>query len=76
MSNPFNLELFDSSRHERSSFDCGEPALNDYLKKYAKQDINRDFTRMHVIVKNGDTTNTIYGYFTLNAYSLTYGEFS
>lgn len=37
MSNPFNLELFDSSRHERSSFDCGEPALNDYLKKYAKQ---------------------------------------
>lgn len=31
---------------------------------------------MYVIVKNADVISTIYGYFTLNAYSLTYGEFS
>lgn len=70
MSNPFNLELFDASKHEGSSFECGEPSLDDYLKKYAKQDIKRDFTRMRVIVKNDDPDKLIYGY------SLGYSEFS
>lgn len=48
-SNPFNLELFNPAKHECSTFDCKEPSINDYLNKYAKQDIKRDFTRMHVI---------------------------
>lgn len=76
MSNPFELELFDPSKHDRSTFDCKEPSLNDYLNKYAKQDIKRDITRMHVIVKNGNPSKLIYGYFTLTTYSLGCGEFS
>jgi hypothetical protein len=27
--------------HDRTQFDCGEPILNDYLAKYAMQEVKR-----------------------------------
>ena len=29
------------NQHDRTPFDCGVPVLNDYLAKYAKQDVTR-----------------------------------
>jgi len=26
-----------SKRHDRKSFDCGDPSLNDFLQRYARQ---------------------------------------
>jgi len=53
--------------HDRNSFDCGVPALNDYLKKYALQNQKKHAARTYVVTR-GDR---IVGY-----YSLAYGSVS
>lgn len=52
---------------DRNSFDCGVPALNDYLKKYALQNQNKHAARTYVATRG----NRIVGY-----YSLAYGSVS
>ena len=53
--------------HDRNSFDCGVPALNDYLKKYAFQNQKKYAARTYVATRG----NRIVGY-----YSLAYGSVS
>ena len=53
--------------HDRSSFDCGVPALNDYLQKYALQNQKKNAARTYVATRS----NRIVGY-----YSLAYGSVS
>ncbi len=53
--------------HDRNSFDCGLPALNDYLKKYALQNQKKHAARTYVATRS----NRIVGY-----YSLAYGSVS
>ena len=53
--------------HDRNSFDCGVPALNDYLKKYALQNQKKNAARTYVVTRG----NRIVGY-----YSLAYGSVS
>jgi GNAT superfamily N-acetyltransferase len=53
--------------HDRNSFDCGVPALNDYLKKYALQNQKKHAARTYVAIRG----NQIVGY-----YSLAYGSVS
>jgi GNAT superfamily N-acetyltransferase len=51
--------------HDRTSFDCGVPALDDYLKKYARQNEEIDFSRTYV-ARRPDNTRVL-GYFTISA---------
>ena len=53
--------------HDRNSFDCGVPALNDYLQKYALQNQKKHAARTYVTTRG----NRIVGY-----YSLAYGSVS
>ena len=53
--------------HDRDSFDCGVPALTDYLKKYALQNQKKHAARTYVATRG----NRIVGY-----YSLAYGSVS
>jgi len=53
--------------HDRNSFDCSVPALNDYLKKYALQNQKKHAARTYVATR----VNRIVGY-----YSLAYGSVS
>jgi GNAT superfamily N-acetyltransferase len=53
--------------HDRSSFDCGVPALNDYLKQYALQNQKKHAARTYVATRG----NRIVAY-----YSLAYGSVS
>lgn len=53
--------------HDRNAFDCGVPALNDYLKKYALQNQTKHAARTYVAARG----NRIVGY-----YSLAYGSVS
>jgi hypothetical protein len=53
--------------HDRNSFDCRVPALNDYLKKYALQNQKKHAARTYVATRG----NRIVGY-----YSLAYGSVS
>jgi GNAT superfamily N-acetyltransferase len=40
-----------SRQHDRQSFDCGEAELNDFLRKQARQNAEKDFSRTYVLVR-------------------------
>jgi len=56
-------------QHNRHSFDCGEDSLNQYLKRFARQDIQRQLNRVFV-VSPSDDPELIYGYYSLSASTL------
>ena len=59
------LEIETVSRdHNRSGFDCGNDALNQYLKKIARQHLNKGLSRTFVLVDDNIPTE-ILGFFTL-----------
>jgi predicted N-acetyltransferase YhbS len=64
---PLRFEPFDRKRHDRSRFDCGKPALNDYLRTSLGQHGRKDLTRGYVAV---DAGNRVVGYFSLAAGTL------
>jgi GNAT superfamily N-acetyltransferase len=51
--------------HDREDFDCGEPALNDFLRRYARQQATKDFNRTYVAVE--DDAPRILGFYSLSA---------
>ena len=53
-------------QHDRKSFDCGEPSLNQYLHRYASQDIRRRVNRVFV-ASPPDATQQVIGYYSLSA---------
>ena len=52
--------------HDRASFDCGEPSLNSYLQRYARQNAESGFGLTYVAVPPSEPTR-ILGYYTLSA---------
>ena len=58
------IERLDPRRHDRSSFSCGEPSLDSYLKTRASQDKERRLSTTFCLVDDADATQII-GYFTL-----------
>jgi len=56
--------------HDRKAFRCGEPLLDEYLHRYAGQDIRRRVNRVFVAVA-ADESRHIVGYYSLSAGSLT-----
>ncbi len=53
-------------QHDRKSFDCGEPVLNQYLHRYASQDIRRRVSRVFA-ASPPDAPRQIIGYYSLSA---------
>ena len=53
-------------QHDRKSFDCGEPSLNQYPHRYASQDIRRRVNRVFV-ASPPDATQQVIGYYSLSA---------
>lgn len=53
-------------QHDRKSFDCGEPSLNQYLNRYANQDIRRRVNRVFV-ASPLDAPRQVVGYYSLSA---------
>ena len=37
-----------SGRHDRASFDCGKPELNNYLRQIAGQHVRKSLARVYV----------------------------
>jgi hypothetical protein len=56
-------------QHDRKPFDCGEPSLNQYLNRYASQDIRRRVNRVFV-ASPPDAPRHVIGYYSLSAGSL------
>lgn len=59
--------------HDRTSFNCGVPALNDYLARRAGQDQDRKVATCHVAASLSAPARVL-GYYTLSSYSVRVGE--
>lgn len=55
--------------HERGHFRCGEPALDDYLRRYAGQDAKKGFASVFVATRKDDPA-VVAGFYTLSAASV------
>jgi GNAT superfamily N-acetyltransferase len=69
----FRIEPLDGRRHDRASFVCGAPTLDQYLKTQAAQDMRRKASAVFVMVAL-DAPAQIAGYFTLSATALAQSE--
>ena len=52
------------AHHHRKGFDCGKPALNEFLQKQARQNADRNVGVTHVVVPEAGSTR-ILGYYTI-----------
>jgi len=59
--------------HDRKAFDCGEPALNNYLVRYARQNHESGGAKTFVAVAP-DSPTRILGYYSLCPASLEYAR--
>ena len=62
------------AEHDRSAFTCGEPALDDYLRRRATQDVRRRVARAFVAVDR--VSGMLVGYYTLSAASFSRQQLS
>jgi ribosomal protein S18 acetylase RimI-like enzyme len=60
--------------HERAHFDCGEPALNEFLRNYARQNQNENIGRTWVATHPGE--RRVLGFHTLTVASVARERFS
>lgn len=58
--------------HQREGFDCGEPALNAYLLRFARQNQDRGLGRTYVALPRGESR--VVGYYTLAAGSVAFSN--
>ena len=58
--------------HERNDFDCGEESLNEFLKKFARQNDKRGLGKTFVLIEEGKTE--VLGYYTVSSGSVTFDE--
>ena len=56
--------------HDTKSFDCGEPVLNDWLKRHALKNESGGSSRTYIICEG----NRVIGYYTLAAGGVTHTE--
>jgi len=66
MASNLHIQSLNKSIHDRASFDCGVPVLNDYLAKQAALDIKRKAAGCWVITAEHNSS-TILGYYTLSS---------
>jgi GNAT superfamily N-acetyltransferase len=59
--------------HDRKAFDCGEPALNEYLQKYARQNHESGGAKTFVAIEAAAPA-VILGYYTLSPASIEYEQ--
>jgi ribosomal protein S18 acetylase RimI-like enzyme len=53
--------------HRKSEFDCGQPMLDNYLVRQARQDVKRKLCVCFVLADNDDT---FFGFYTLSSASI------
>jgi GNAT superfamily N-acetyltransferase len=63
---PLNSPTLLDAGHDVSAFDCGVPALNDFLRKYALQNQQSQSARTYVATRGA----SVVGYYTLAAGSV------
>ncbi len=59
-------QIFNADLHDRNSFSCGKKSLDEFLQKYAAQQVSKNVTKVYVLV-DSDAINEIIGFYTLSA---------
>ncbi|MBF0287567.1 MAG: GNAT family N-acetyltransferase [SAR324 cluster bacterium] len=67
---PLSVPAPIDNTHDTSAFDCGVPALNNYLKKYAIQNHHSGSAKTYVATRGSQ----VVGYYTLAFGSVTHAE--
>jgi len=62
-----------SKRHDRESFDCGEAALNDFLRHHARKSHEAGGAKTFLAIDDSDRT-TVLGFYTLSPASVEYAR--
>ncbi len=62
-----------AKRHDRASFDCGDPALNDFLRRHARQSHEKGAAKTFVSISKAEPT-TILGFYSLCPGGLEYAR--
>jgi GNAT superfamily N-acetyltransferase len=62
-----------SKKHDRKSFDCGDPSLNDFLQRYARQSHESGAAKTFLAIDNADN-KTIVGFYSLAPGALAYAD--
>lgn len=64
----YAIRAFDRDA-DNTRFDCGEPHLNEYLRRYASQDVKRGVARVFIATPD-EASEQIAGFFILSAASV------
>lgn len=67
--NEFHIQPF-AKHHLKQTFDCGEPSLNDFLKKYARQNDARGLGKTFVAVLPNEVE--VLAFYTISTASLSF----
>ncbi len=67
------IEPYDRTRHKRTGFDCGQPALNDFLRTLVTQYEKRRLGKTFVAVR-ADEGKKVVGYYTLAAGAVAFSD--
>ena len=62
-----------SNKHDRKSFDCGDAAMNDFLRRYARQNHESGGAKTFLAIDDADT-KTILGFYSLAPGALAYAD--
>jgi len=62
-----------SKKYDRDAFDCGEEALNEFLRRYARKSHERGGAKTFLAIDDADR-RTIIGFYTLSPASLDYAR--
>jgi ribosomal protein S18 acetylase RimI-like enzyme len=63
------VEHLDASKHDREGFDCGSEALNAYLQKQARKEMERRSAATYVLVDKANPKEIV-GYYSLSSASV------
>lgn len=67
------LEVPIGKKHDRTQFDCGDPALNDFFRNYARQSHEKGAAKTFLAISKDDG-KSILGFYSLCPASLEYAR--
>lgn len=68
---PFTIQPFDPKTHDRATFSCGVPQIDNYLKLTAKKGSKADVVRVWAII---DAKSCIVGFYGINMHAINIKE--
>jgi GNAT superfamily N-acetyltransferase len=63
-----SIELLNGKQHDRSTFQCGDDSLDDYIKTKASQELKKKVSTPFVLTAPPD--RQVLGYYCLSSYSI------